>query len=108
MAIVRKRSKADSAKELEAAILEFTLLLRDEGEDSASADLEKAATMLVQASVDSPEFKKALSAIRDCFEGDHELIAYTMRKAKDGEWSSADLLFLASTKVTGILRRFGS
>jgi len=108
MAIVRKRSKADSVKELQAAILEFALLLKDEEEDSASADLEKACTLLVSAAIDSSEFKKALAAIRDCFEGDHELIAYTMRKAKDGEWSSADLLFLASTKVTGILRRFGS
>ncbi len=108
MAIVRKRSKSDSVKELQAAILEFTLLLKDEGEDAASADLEKAGNMLVQATIDSSDFKSALGAIRDCFEGDHELIAYTMRKAKDGEWSSADLLFLASTKVTGILRRFGS
>ncbi len=108
MAIVRKRSKADSVKELQAAILEFSLLLKDEGEDPASVDLEKAGNMLISAAIDSPEFKKALAAIRDCFEGDHELIAYTMRKAKEGEWSSADLLFLASTKVTGILRRFGS
>jgi hypothetical protein len=108
MAIVRKRSKSDSVKELETAIVEFSSLLKDEGEEEASQDLENAVKMLAKATVDSKEFKEALTAIKDCFEGDHELIAYTMRKAKDGEWSSADLLFLASTKVTGILRRFGS
>lgn len=108
MAIVRKRSKVDSATELVAAIGEFTQLLRDEGEDDAAVDLEKAGNFVKAASPDSSEFKQAISAVKECFDGEHELMAYTMRKAKDGEWTSADLLFLASTKVTGILRRFGS
>jgi len=108
MAIVRKRSKVDSAAELVAAIGEFTQLLRDEGEGDAAVELEKAGNYVKATSPESPEFKQAIAAVKECFEGEHELMAYTMRKAKDGEWTSADLLFLASTKVTGILRRFGS
>lgn len=108
MVVVRKKSKEDSREELIKAIKDFAQLLETEGESDAVNELDEIQNNLRMADPESDGFKKAIKALKECFEGDHELISYTMRKSKDGEWSNADLLYLASTKVLGIMRRFGS
>lgn len=108
MVVVRKKSKEDSREELIKAIKDFMELLETEGETEAAEELESIQNVLRQENPESAGFRKAIKDLKECFEGDHELISYTMRKSKDGEWSNADLLYLASTKVLGIMRRFGS
>ena len=108
MAIVRKRSKSDSLDEMQQSIKEFAKLLQIEGEEDASTTLLAIVSQLNGSTVESETFQKAMEDLKECFDGEHELGSYTMRKAKDGEWTNADSLFLVSTKLRAIMRRFGS
>ena len=48
----------------------------------------------------------ALHLLLECFEGDHELDAYTFQRSKgEDKWSEAAELYLASTSVKNLVKR---
>ena len=105
MAVV-KRSKANSANDLVVAVGKFVEALATQGEDDAITDLEAAAEVVKSSAIESDEFKKAVSDIKEAYE-EHELDAYTMKPKKEGEWGPVEHLYVTSTQVLSILKRFG-
>lgn len=106
MAVI-KRSKKDSVPELVSALNEFIFQLEEQKEENAAADLRIAAGDLQRYAIGSAEFLAALDLITNSYDGEHELAAYTMRRknADDGNWTPADALFLASTRVLNLAQR---
>jgi hypothetical protein len=105
---VRKKDSTDSLLDLVSALKRFAELLVDQSEGEAAAALLDLAGQLSP----QPEASKILSVlkeIRECFDGDHELGAYTLRKSptrtSQSEWSPADALYVASTSVATLVRR---
>ena len=109
MAVVRKKDKQSSAKDLKTALNRLIGLLHEQGEDEAVSDLRIAMQNLMQYPHGSREFNSGLSLITEAFEGDHELKAYTFQRDKQNDqWSDADDLFLASTSVISLVRRLSA
>ena len=103
---VIKRDKSASSQDLVQAIEKFIPLLKNQGEDEACDDLKAAAEALRQAKAGSPEHGAAVAAILEAFEGDHELVSYTFqRKHAPGEWTEAEELSEASSRVLSLARR---
>lgn len=104
---VVKRSRQSSASGLVSAVEKFIDALATQGEDDAIQDLEKAIGVLKTAAVDSDDFKGGLTAVAEAFE-EHELDAYTFKpKSAEGAWGPAEILYVTSTQVLSILKRFG-
>lgn len=110
MVVVKKKSQQHSAQDLINGIEKFAVLLETQDEVDAASDLRTAAASLKNSAVSSAEFKGAIDAIVEAFDGDHELRSYTFRRANkdDKGWSIADELFLASTNVLNLVKRFSS
>ncbi len=103
---VIKRTQKDTASDLVTAIEALAPLLRDQKESAAADDLLQAAKALKSAKPKSPEQKKAVERIIDCFEGDHELVSYTFqRENSKNEWTEAEELSQASARVLSLARR---
>jgi hypothetical protein len=107
MAVI-KRSKKDSIPDLVAALGDFMFQLEEQKEDAAVSDLRIAAGDLQRYVLGSAEFNAALDLVINCYDGEHELSAYTLRRknADDGTWTAADALFLSSTRVLNLAQRF--
>jgi hypothetical protein len=104
---VLKRDRSESKTDLVAALEDLIPLLEDEGEEAAAADLKTAAAALRAAAAGSAEEKKSIEQVIDAFEGDHELMAYThKREGNVSQWTIAEQLFNASTRVISLARRF--
>ncbi len=101
---VIKRNRQDSASDLVAAIEKLNVLLRDQGEDEAVEQLKKAAQDLRKNPVGSPGQMAAVNSIIDVFEGEQELMAYTMQR-NSTEWTEAEELSQASSRVLSLARR---
>ena len=97
---VQKRDITASTNDLKIALNEFCKLLIDQKENEAVEDLKKASEMLDI----TDKVKEATSLIIDCFEGDHELVAYTLHKQSES-WSVADQLSFYSTRVLTLSKR---
>lgn len=107
MSDVFKKDKSESKQDLITSLEQFCDLLVDQKEDEAIADLRKCLEAIRSSSEDSAEFKQTANSIVDCFDGDHELIAYTLHKSKDPEsWTIADQLSNASSRVLNLAKRF--
>ena len=103
---VIKRSKSASGNELIKAVEQLLPFLRDQGEDEAVQDLEKAQASLEAEQPGSSGYRKAAEAIVDAFEGDHELIAYTFPRKKGlEEWTAVEELCNASSRVLNLAKR---
>jgi hypothetical protein len=103
---VIKRTPKDTASDLIQSIDALVPLLRDQKEVAAADDLSRAAKSLKAAKPNSPEQKKAVALIVDCFEGDHELVSYTyQRENSKNEWTEAEELSQASARVLSLARR---
>jgi hypothetical protein len=103
---VIKRSRSDSTADLIAAIDALIPLLKDQNDKDATADLAEAAGALKGAKPGSEGHKAAVAKIIDCFEGDHELIAYTFqRESSAGQWTEIEELSQASARVISLARR---
>ena len=103
---VIKRGKKDSHKDLINALGEFIDLLESQKEDEAIADLRIAKNEIMAATVGSDGYKKSIAKIIEAFEGEHELMAYTIsRKGGEGEWTVADQLCTASSRVLNLATR---
>ena len=103
---VIKRSRADSSVDLVAAIEELIPLLKDQRENDAADALKDAAEALRKAKPGTDSHKAAVMAIVDAFEGDHELMAYTIQRGNSGgQWTEVEQLANASSRVISLARR---
>lgn len=105
MTVVRKKTPSTSSSDLQSALSQLIDLLETQKEDAAIVDLNSALHTLSHHEPASPEYQNALQLVKEAFEGEHELIAYTFRGEKNKEWSAAEELFLASSKVYNLLHR---
>lgn len=101
---VIKRDRNATKSDLIQAIEKLCPLLMDQGEEDAVADLKSAATQLKNAADGSDQANEAVEKILDAFEGDHELMAYTMTRDTK-EWTAAEELSVASSRVLSLVRR---
>jgi chaperonin GroEL (HSP60 family) len=104
MAVI-KRGKKETVAELVKSIDQLVRLLRNQNEDDAIRDLNRAAATLATSDLQSDQFAEALALVVDCFEGEHDLAVYTAPKRNQEEWTEADELGLASSKVLSLARR---
>ncbi len=97
-----------SAQDLITGVNRLAQLLDTQNEASAAEDLRIASFDLQRYALGSPEFTAAIELIREAFEGEHELLAYTLRRKESGEdgWGDKEELYLASTKVWGLAQNF--
>jgi hypothetical protein len=105
---VIKRDRKDSAADLVTAIEKLNPLLEAQGEKDAVADLKMAGDSLRKSTVGTKQFQEAIDSVIDAFEGDHELMAYTLQRQNAGEWSEAEELVIASCRVLNLARRMKS
>lgn len=104
MTIIKRDPKKSSA-DLVVAIEKLIPLLRDQKEDDAVADLEKACELLARNAPGSAKHKEAVALVVEAFEGDHELAAYTHQRAGATDWTEFEELSLASNRVLSLVRR---
>lgn len=103
---VIKRDRQSSAQDLVKAIEQLNILLAEQGENDAVADLKIASEKLKQSQAGTPTFKEAVTMVIDAFEGDHELMAYTHQRAEGAkEWTEAEELSIVSSRVLSLARR---
>jgi len=100
-----KRDRKNSSADLVVAIEKLIPLLRDQHEDEAIEDLEKARALLTKNTPGSENHQQAIGIIVDAFEGDHELSAYTHQRAGSTDWTEFEELSLASSRVISLARR---
>ena len=103
--VVIKRDRKESSVDLVSAIDKLIPLLRNQKEDDAGEYLAAASSELRKAKIDTAEFKTAIDKVLEAFEGDHELIAYTHQRANASDWTEAEELSLASSRVLNLARR---
>lgn len=99
-----KRDRQSTSQDLVNAVDKLCVLLQDQKETEAIADLQVAATQLKKAQTGSAEQRNAVSQIIDAFEGDHELIAYTHQR-EGSQWTEVEELSQASSRVLSLARR---
>jgi hypothetical protein len=103
---VIKRDKQASTSDLVTAIDRLVPLLHSQDEEEAADALKAAAQLLKGATPGQPNHRQAIEQIIDAFEGEHELMAYTFQRQGDNnEWTVADELSQASSRVLTLARR---
>ncbi len=102
---VIKRDRKQTTNELVKAIEAFVKLLRNQGEEAAVRDLNKAAALLGTSEPGTKENREAIQIVIDAFDGEHELNSYTHTRKNTDEWTEADELSLASSRVLSLTRR---
>ena len=105
---VIKRDRSASAKDLTDALEKFAILLSDQSENDAAKLLRDSANQIKSAAAGSPQLKKAINQVFEAFDGDHELNAYIIEKPNTAEWTEADELSQAATRVLNLTRRLRS
>jgi hypothetical protein len=100
-----KRDRKNSSADLVVAIEKLIPLLRDQNEDDAITDLQRASQLLNDHSPGSSSHQEAIRMVIDAFEGDHELSAYTHQRAGATDWTEVEELSLASNRVLSLARR---
>jgi hypothetical protein len=105
---VVKRTKQASASELLQALGEFIDLLEDQGETEAVIDLKRFVKAIESHPAGSPAFLEGINGVMDAFGDEHELAAYTMtpKEASADQWTAKERLFLSSTRVFSLVKRF--
>jgi hypothetical protein len=103
--VVIKRSRKASASELVSAIEALIPYLKGQGEDEACEDLDKAAKSLAENEYGSDAHKGAVELVIEAFDGDHELMPYTMTRDSKGKWTEVEELSAASSRVINLARR---
>lgn len=96
---VIKRDRKATASSLIPAIEKLCVLLARQDEHDAIEDLNKAKDLLKKN-----EEKKAIDIIIEAFEGEHELMAYTMQRDSQ-QWTEVEELSQASSRVITLARR---
>ncbi len=105
MAVIKRTSKS-TIDDLLKATDNFIQLLEDQNEPDAIEALRKASADLSKASdkSDAAGQREAVSAIIEAFEGEHELISYTIQR-ESSEWTEVEELSQASARVLSLARR---
>ncbi|MCX6129013.1 MAG: hypothetical protein NTX25_08115 [Proteobacteria bacterium] len=103
MAII-KRNRSTSNNDLIVAIEKLCPLLERQKEFDAVNDLRKAVEQLRSAAENSKAQKEAVSLIVEAFEGEHELMAYTLQRETD-QWTEVEELSQISSRVLSLARR---
>jgi hypothetical protein len=99
-----KRNRVTTNSDLISAIEKLCPLLERQKEFDAVTDLRKAADQLRSAAENTPVWKEAIDSIVDAFEGDHELMAYTLQRDTD-QWTEVEELSQVSSRVLSLARR---
>lgn len=104
MTEMMKKTSSSHLSELLQAIPEFcTLLEGEKGEQEAIAELK---SICIDLQGNNDDIQPQLQRLFDAFDGDHELVAYTLYKSKgDGEWTRADHLLNLSSRVLNLANR---
>lgn len=99
-----KKTSGNHLSELLQAIPEFCSLLEGEkGEKEAIAELK---SICIDLQATDADIQPQLNRLFEAFDGDHELVAYTLYKSKgDGEWTRADHLLNLSSRVLNLANR---
>ncbi len=110
MVIIKKRKKNASIDQLIKALNQFMTLLEAQEETEAVEDLGKSVESLKKSTLAKEDILAALELIHEAFEDKHELSAYThaRKETKEGTWSEADELYVASTSVLALANRIRS
>ena len=101
---VIKRNRNTTRADLISGIEKLCLLLEDQNESEAIEALQSAKSALDESEPSSPEQKKAVLAIIEAFEGEHELMAYTLQR-EGNQWTEVEELSQASSRVISLARR---
>jgi hypothetical protein len=105
MSVIKRDVKA-STSDLGESILKFVSLLRDQGDDDACEVLLASAELLKKGAPGTESHKKAVAQIIDAFD-EYELMAYTLAPKTDAaQWTVADELCDASSRVLSLAKRF--
>lgn len=99
-----KRNRVTTNSDLISAIEKLCPLLERQKEFDAVTDLRKAADQLRASAENSPAWKEAIESIIEAFEGEHELMAYTMQRETD-QWTEVEELSQVSSRVLSLARR---
>ncbi len=105
---VIKRDRNASSKDLVDALDKFAVLLAEQSEDDAVKTLREAGQILKSAAIGTASHQKAVSLVINAFEDDHELNAYIIEKPNTSDWTEADELSQAATRVLNLVRRLRS
>lgn len=101
---VIKRNRVTTTSDLVVAIEKLCPLLESQNEFDAVKDLRQAAEKLRSAAESSEAYKEAIHAIVDAFEGEHELMPYTLQRDTD-QWTEVEELSQVSSRVLSLARR---
>jgi hypothetical protein len=99
-----KRKRVTTNSDLISAIDKLCPLLERQKEHDAVVDLRKAAERLRASTENSSQWKEAIESIIEAFEGEHELMAYTMQRDTD-QWTEVEELSQVSSRVLSLARR---
>ena len=99
-----KRNRLTTNSDLISAIEKLCPLLERQKEFDAVADLRKAVEQLRSAPENSTTRKEAIDCIVEAFEGEHELMAYTLQRETD-QWTEVEELSQISSRVLSLARR---
>ena len=103
---VIKRDRNSSAKDLVDAAQKFAHLLAEQGEEEASHFLKSSAAKLI--ATEGGISRSVVGEVIDAFEGDFELSSFIINKPNPDEWTVADELSQAATRVLNLARRLRS
>ena len=103
MAVVKKKSV--SSQELIEAIERFVPLLAGQKEDEAVQFMREIIDQLRKQESDDQLVKDSALKVIEAFDGELELIAYTLKSSDGQSWSEADELAVASNRVLALARR---
>lgn len=103
MAVVKKKSV--SSQELIEAIERFVPLLAGQKEDEAVQFMREIIDQLQEHGSDDQLVKDNAQKVIEAFDGELELIAYTLKSSDGQSWSEADELAVASNRVLALARR---
>lgn len=99
MAVVKKKSV--SSQELIEAIERFVPLLAGQKEDEAVQFMREIINQLRG----QESLQDVAQKVIEAFEGDLELVAYTLKSSDGQSWSDADELAVVSNRVLALARR---
>ena len=102
---VIKRNRDSTRTDLLKALDSFIPLLSEQDDEEEAVNvLKEARKTLESATPGSSVIKEVAGTVVEAFEGDLELIAYTFTR-EGHEWSEAEQLSLASSRVLSLARR---
>lgn len=101
---VIKRNRSSSNQDLIEAIDSFCGLLETQKEDEAIVALKAVSGELQKQTVGTDSHKTIISKLLETFD-EQELTAYILEKADPDEWSIAERLSMAATRVINLARR---